>query len=164
MLAVAGCGNEEGPNRLSVHEVVPAIKLQGVDRPDADVNSFRGKVLVMNVWATWCPPCRREMPSLARLQAKLESGGAMVIGVSVENDVHQVREWLRHTNIAFPNFVDTRAPSARDQLRITTYPQTFIVAPDGRLIARVEGARDWDEPKWLNMIRDASTATTNVRR
>ena len=81
---------------------------------------------------------------------------AEVIGVSVENDDHVVREWLKQSKITFANYLDTGAPSAREQLRITSYPQTFFIGPDGRLIANIAGARDWDDPKWLEIIHNAA--------
>ena len=136
---------------------MPPIRLQGIDRANAATADFRGKVLVLNVWATWCPPCRKEMPSLQRLHAKLDPARAEIIGLSVENDDHRVREWLRQSKINFANYLDTGTPSARALLGITSYPQTFFISPDGRLIATIVGARDWDDPKWLGLINNASS-------
>lgn len=157
LLACAGCWQIDARDDVPVRAEFPRIHLRGIDRADTVSASFRGKVLVINVWATWCPPCRKEMPSLGRLHARLDPARAALIGLSVENDDHQVREWLKQSSIMFPNYLDTGTPSARELLRITSYPQTFIVAPDGRLIARFEGARDWGDPKWLTLINDASS-------
>jgi thiol-disulfide isomerase/thioredoxin len=149
-------------DRAVVRDEFPLIRFHGIDRPDTDSVAFRGKVLVVNVWATWCPPCRKEMPSLEWLHAQLDPARAAVIGLSVENDDHQVREWLRQTNITFANYLDTGAPRARERLQITSYPQTFFVGPDGRLIARLEGARDWRDPKWMQLINEAYGAKSKV--
>jgi thiol-disulfide isomerase/thioredoxin len=142
----------------------PPIRLQGVDRANVVTADFRGKVVVLNVWATWCPPCRKEMPSLQRLHAKLDPARAEVIGVSVENDDHVVREWLKQSKITFANYLDTGSPSAQKLLRISAYPQTFFISPDGRLIASVSGARDWDDPKWLEMIDKAASGKIATRQ
>ncbi len=165
LLAVAACGQQDAAVNVSrALDEFPLFSLQGIDRADADSAAFRGKVLVINVWATWCPPCRREMPSLERLHAQLDPARARLIGLSVENDQHQVREWLRKSNISFPNYLDTGTPRARELLRITSFPQTFLVGPDGRIVARIEGARDWADPKWLMQINDAALSGVRERR
>lgn len=150
-----GVGNEAVTR--DARQTFPPVQLTGVDRANVSVADFRGKVLVLNVWATWCPPCRREMPSLERLHAKLDPARAVVAGLSVENDDHRVREWLKQTNITFANYLDAGQPSARESLNIKSYPQTYFVGPDGSVIAQFEGARDWDHPSWLALIDRASS-------
>jgi thiol-disulfide isomerase/thioredoxin len=163
LLLVAACEPQESlVGRTVAYNEFPLIRFRGIDRPDSDSMAFRGKVLVINVWATWCPPCRREMPSLERLHAQLDPARAAVIGLSVEDDDHQVREWLRKSNITFANYLDTSTPRARERLQITSYPQTFFVGPDGRLLARLEGARDWDDPKWIAQIYEAYDLPSKV--
>lgn len=157
LLVCVACGPLDASDEPLSRGEFPPIQLQGVDRADSAIPAFRGKVLVLNVWATWCPPCRREMPSLERLHGRLDPLRAELIGLSVENDDHSVREWLRQSKITFANYLDTATPGAREQLQIKSYPQTFFIAPDGKLLARFEGARDWDDPKWLAMIVGASS-------
>ena len=164
LLASAACGPIDARDQARVRKEFPLIRLQGVDRPNSVSTSFRGKVLVVNVWATWCPPCRKEMPGLERLHARLDPARAMVIGVSVENDDHQVREWLKQSSITFPNYLDAGTPSARELLRITSYPQTYIVSPDGRIIAQFEGARNWDDPKWLALVDSSFSMVADAKR
>ena len=160
LLLCAACGPIEAGLELPMqHErqILPSIRLQGIDRANAVTTEFRGKVLVVNVWATWCPPCRKEMPSLERLHARLDPARAKVIGLSVEIDEHRVREWLMQSRITFANYLDAGTPSARALLGINSYPQTFFIGPDGQLIATIVGARDWDDPKWLGLINNASS-------
>lgn len=167
LLLCAACGPIDAGNNVSMqHEqkILPPIRLHGIDRANAATADFRGKVLVLNVWATWCPPCRREMPSLERLHARLDPARAEVIGLSVENDDHRVREWLRQSKITFANYLDMGTPSARALLGITSYPQTFFIGPDGQLIAAIVGARDWDDPKWLGLINNASSSRVSSAR
>ncbi|MBL0122591.1 MAG: TlpA family protein disulfide reductase [Betaproteobacteria bacterium] len=164
LLAPAACERIDASSRAPVGQGFPPIRMQGIDRADSSSTTFRGKVLLVNVWATWCPPCRREMPSLEQLHSRLDPARAAVIGLSVEDDTHQVREWLKRSKITFPNYLDTHAPSAREILGISSYPQTFLVAPDGKVIARIEGARDWAEPKWIALVDKVYADSANVQR
>jgi thiol-disulfide isomerase/thioredoxin len=163
-LAPSACERFDASTKALVGQGFPPIRMQGIDRADSASTSFRGKVLIVNVWATWCPPCRKEMPSLEQLHSRLDPARAAVIGLSVENDAHQVREWLKKSKITFPNYLDTHAPSARQILGISSYPQTFLVAPDGKVIARIEGARDWAEPKWIALVGKVYADSANVQR
>lgn len=161
LLAVfTACGQIQSESDTTT--TFPQITFKGIDHTDATTTTFRGKVLIINVWATWCPPCRREMPSLQRLHDRLDPSLAEVIGLSIEDDDHRVREWLRQTRITFHNYLDAGNPSARELLRISTYPQTYLVAPNGSLVARFEGARDWDNPDWLTLIN--ATASAHVAK
>ena len=167
LLLCAACGPIDAGHEVAVqHEqqILPPIRLQGIDRANAVTADFRGKVLVLNVWATWCPPCRKEMPSLERLHARLDPARAKIIGLSVEIDEHRVREWLMQSKITFANYLDAGTPSARALLGINSYPQTFFIGPDGQLIATIVGARDWDDPKWLGLINNASSNRVSSTR
>lgn len=138
------------PNGPAVGEVFPELALDRLDGETTTPGSFRGKVLVLNVWGTWCPPCRKEMPSLERLSRKVNAGGRIaVIGLATDTDPNLVREFLLQYRIDFPMFMDPDRALATGVLRVKAFPETFIIGPDGRLVARVMGVRDWDSPEVL---------------
>lgn len=159
-LGAAGCGSEQ-PARLAPGETFPALSLSELDG-GAPLNTagFRGRVLVLNVWATWCPPCRREMPSLQRLAARVNRERVLVAGLTVDRDLNLAREFVLQNQIDFPNFADPDMAVANGSLAVVGFPETFIVGPDGRLAARVAGAREWDAPEILAALDALSRGET----
>ena len=118
-----------------------SLPLLGATRPN-----LGNKILLINFWATWCAPCREEMPYLQRLSEELDPDRFAVIGVSVDDDANLVREFLLQYRIRFPNYLDADKNLASDQLGLGSYPQTFIVSPDGTITRRIDKAipGDWN--------------------
>lgn len=108
--------------------------------------------VVLNVWATWCEPCRREMASLERAHRALAAQGIRVVGVNVDRDVLLAREQARRMGLTFPNLSDPSQALARDRLGVTRLPTTVAVGTDGRLRWREESARDWAQGERLAWI------------
>lgn len=134
---------------------LPALLLTGLDGSTATLESYRGKLVVLNAWATWCPPCRREMPSLERLSKALDARRFAVLGVSVDEDEHGVREYLRDKAVTFAAFIDKDLKVIRDTLGVKIYPSTLLVAPNGTLIGQMVGPRDWDAAAMIRLLEDA---------
>lgn len=128
-----------------------------------ELRDFRGQVVVLNFWATWCPPCVAEMPSLERLHQRLRDRGVVVLGVNVDEDPAAYENFLRTHNITFPNHRD---PEKRISTLYGTfmYPETYIIDPQGRLVRKVEGALEWDDPQvieFLTSLLDAPARSTD---
>lgn len=148
VVALVSSCSSTAPSGPAVGQVFPELALDRLDGEATTPGSFRGKVLVLNVWGTWCPPCRKEMPSLERLSRKVNAGGRIaVIGLATDTDPNLVREFLLQYRIDFPMFMDPGRALATGVLRVRAFPETFVVGPDGRLLARVTGGRDWDSPE-----------------
>lgn len=122
---------------------MPAIPLTKLDGTPMSATDWLGRPLVVNIWATWCPPCRSEMPSLQRLSALLESSGVQVVALSLDTDLNLVREFVLKYRIGLPIGIATTPGSATDALGATALPLTLYVAPDGRILGRHFGQRDW---------------------
>ena len=98
---------------------------------------IEGKTLLINFWATWCAPCREEMPALQKLSDNLDPEHFMVIGISVDEDRNLIREFILQYGIGFPNFQDDKLRLASDLLGIKTFPETFLVSPRGVITRRI---------------------------
>lgn len=108
--------------------------------------------VILNVWATWCGPCRREMASLERAHRELAPRGIRVVGVSVDRDVLLAREFARKLGLSFPNLSDPGQALVRERLGVTRLPTTLAIGRDGRVHWRDESARDWSEPARLAWV------------
>jgi thiol-disulfide isomerase/thioredoxin len=151
--AVVGCDQVSEPvtsQFVEGREFPPAL-LAVISGEGAAAESLRGKMLVLNVWATWCTPCRQEMPSLNRLSKMLDPQKFAVVGVSTDADALLVSEFLLQNGIAYPNFLDLNGKVVR-QLGLRTYPETFVIAPDRILVRRLTGWREWSSPEMVRFI------------
>jgi len=142
-LMLVACGQQQPADGLHEGQLFPPLKLTGLDRPDITIDDLRGRWLVLNVWATWCGPCRKELGSLQQLSQHFSRDKLQVIGLNVDADVHVAREFMRDEGVSIANYTDPDMTIAQTLLGIRTYPDTFIIAPDGTLWRSISGERDW---------------------
>ncbi|NCF11006.1 MAG: redoxin family protein [Gammaproteobacteria bacterium] len=159
-LGLLACGEPPAPPGPRVGETFPALDLPALDGPPLNLGDYRGRVLVLNVWATWCAPCREEMPSLQRLSERFPSGRFAVVGLTVDEDTNLAREFLLKYGIRFPSASDPAGAVAEGLLGVTAYPDTFIVAADGTLVERVSGGREWDGEEMVSLLERLLAAGT----
>jgi peroxiredoxin len=113
---------------------------------------FRGKPLIVNFWATWCPPCREEMPSMQRAHAAVSKEGIGLVAINVGEDADTVAEFLADARVEFPLPLD-EASKVVMSYPVRGLPTTFVVDPDGRLTYVATGGREWDDPALLDQVR-----------
>jgi thiol-disulfide isomerase/thioredoxin len=127
---------------------------------------FKGKVVLLNFWATWCVPCVEEMPSLDKLQAKLGGGRFTIVAISVDRQgLDLVRPFLAKTQIQnLDTYLDPPGASMR-AFGVRGLPTTMVIDPDGREAGRIEGMARWDTPQAEALIRHyiGPTAPSTVR-
>jgi thiol-disulfide isomerase/thioredoxin len=123
----------------------PALKLPDLDGKTHDLAALKGKVVVVNFWATWCPPCRREMPSLERLRQRLADKGLAAVAVDVGEDADTVFSFTGQLEPApaFPLLLD-KDSAAMQRWKVKGLPTTFVVDGEGRVIYRAVGGREFD--------------------
>lgn len=155
LVSVAACNKPSlsVSQQLIEGQAFPSFMLDFVLGENAKKPAFQGKVLVLNVWATWCPPCRKEMPSLQRLSQTLDPKRFAVIGLSTDADALLATEFLAQGGVTFSNFFDQNGKMVK-QLGLKVYPETFLIAPDGTLARRVTGLQDWSSPEMLVLLEE----------
>lgn len=112
----------------------------------------RGGPVILNFWATWCPSCRAEMPSMQRAHQMLAEEGIAVVAVNVGDDAQEVAAFLAEMPVDFPLPMDADT-KITTRYPVIGLPTTFIIDPDGRLVYSATGERDWDDPVLLDQVR-----------
>jgi cytochrome c biogenesis protein CcmG, thiol:disulfide interchange protein DsbE len=122
-----------------------AVTLDSVPRIKS-LDEYRGKVVLLNVWATWCQPCRVEMPSIEALHKSLGPKGLQVLAVSVDEPgfEKQIRDFAQEYRLTFQILYDPDTAGIRKRYQITGYPETFIIGKDGLIRRKLIGATDWN--------------------
>ncbi|MDE2303922.1 MAG: TlpA family protein disulfide reductase [Gammaproteobacteria bacterium] len=130
---------------------LPDVELAGLNGPARRLSAFRGEGLIINVWASWCGPCRAEMGSLEQLAWAGLPPRVRIIGISTDDDPAAARRFLGDANATISQFIDHGRVVER-MLGASTIPLTVLVGPDGRLLAKFYGARDWSAPASRRLI------------
>jgi len=148
---VAGREPREPSGKVEEGDPAPTLALPDLEGRKRSLKEHRGRVVVMNFWASWCPPCIREMPSLQELHVSA-GGDVDVIGVSVDDDPRDARELASRLELTFPTLLD---PGGKESARWGTvmFPETWILDPEGHVVERVVGERDWSDPSVLEDLR-----------
>lgn len=153
LLALIGCTERHAA--LAAGDPLPSFALTGLmGEAPTSIGAWRG-ALVINFWATWCPPCRSEMPALERLSRRVAVQGVHVIGITVDRDLNLARELVRSQGLTFPMYAEGQQNSLQSVLGVSTLPFTVLVGPDGTIAARVSGARDWDTAETDALLQKA---------
>ena len=133
-------------------EAAPALVLKDMKGAQHDLTRYRGSVVLVNFWATWCEPCRHEMPSIQRLRDKLAGQPFVVLAVNVDEPDARVRRFLEETGFDLPVPMDPNKSVTRGW-GVRVLPATYIVGPDGRMRYRAVGDLDWSSDHILETIR-----------
>ena len=112
---------------------------------------LRGKVVVLNFWASWCPPCLEETQSLNTLQQQIRAKGGVVLGVSVDDDNAAYEKFLVDNHVVFPTYRDVTKKSSLDY-GTSMYPETYLIDREGRLARKIVGPQNWQSPGMMQSL------------
>jgi peroxiredoxin len=131
----------------------PPLRLTAMQGGEVDRETYRGRVVLVNFWATWCPPCVEEMPSLERLHRALGPEGLVVLGVSIDEDSGALQDFVQRAGVTFPILRDPGGRKAAAAWRTTGWPETFVIDGEGRIVRKIVGPARWDTPEALAWFR-----------
>lgn len=132
--------------------LAPDFALQDPEGHTQRLADYRGKPVILHFWATWCPPCREEMPSMQRAHEALKADGIAVIAVNVGEDLETIDQFLEDEPVDFALPMDTDSKVA-PRYPMRGLPATFVIDPQGRLAFSAMGSRAWDDPRLLDQVR-----------
>ena len=147
-LLTSGCVSGSRPPRIG--SAARDFTVQDSDRT-VSLNQFRGQVVILNFWATWCPPCVEELPSMIAMQDRIRGKGIVVLGVSIDVDGDAYHRFLKLRNV---NFLTVRDPEQKvaSMFGTTGWPETYIIDRQGVLRRKFVGAVDWNSPEVIDFL------------
>ena len=139
------------PGEVKIGGYLREAALQGINGKPNTFSDFKGKPLIINVWASWCGPCKEEMASLEQLARRYDGNEFNLIGISIDDDGNAAAAFLKEFEITFKNFLDSNV-FLESMLGANTIPMTILVDPRGRVLLKARGKREWDSPEIVTAI------------
>ena len=150
VVVACGAGETQAPQLSG--GIFPAFSLPDLAGGVHSSSGFGGKPVLINFWATWCPPCRSEMPALQVLADRLATRGMQLLAVSVDDDLNLVREFVRQEAIRFTVLIDRERDLAERVLHLANYPTSFLVGADGVIREVMVGVRPWADEQFAEAL------------
>ncbi len=152
-LAEDGHWDDMGIIRLNKNDPAPAFSLPLLSGGEAGVHTYKDKVIILNFWASWCPPCREEMPSMERLYKDYKDRGLIILGINDMETEEEVGAFMEEYKLTFPTVLD-KSGKVFTQYRVFAIPTSFIIDREGRLMGKVFGSRQWDNEHARALIEE----------
>ena len=161
---VFGCSAESGKNTSSKEssdtwvslkkgKLAKPFSLKDLEGKDVSLSDYKGKIVFLNFWATWCPPCRKEMPSMESLQNKLGTDDFVILAVATDRKGEKlVRPFVEEKKISFKVLIDDRS-DVSDLYGVVALPTTYIIGRDGVIIEMVRGGEEWDGAETIEYFK-----------
>ncbi|MEW5744523.1 MAG: TlpA disulfide reductase family protein [Nitrospirota bacterium] len=130
----------------------PEFTLKDMGGIPVSLSSMKGSVVLLNFWATWCPPCRAEIPSMNKLGDRLKGKKFVILGVTTDRDASSVRTFMKRQPIHFPVLLDTKLRVSKETYKVSTVPMTFLIDKRGVIIDTFFGEHDWTDPDIIKQI------------
>ena len=150
LVVVSGCSKHE--EAAVEGGVAPDFTLKDLSGRPVQLSSLRGKVVLVNFWATWCPPCREEIPSMMKLNSAMAGKPFQMVSVSIdEGGVPEIESFFKTSGYSLPSYTDPGGAAAKTY-GITGVPESFLIDKNGILVKKVIGPLAWDSPETISFI------------
>lgn len=126
--------------------------LQDLQGRKINLRDLRGKIVLVNFWATWCPSCKLEMPSMEALHKRLGNDGLVMLAVNVRENAEEVKAFFQEHQLSFSAILDPEG-HAFERFKVWSLPTTFIIDRKGELLGKVIGYRDWDSEQTIHVLQ-----------
>jgi len=134
------------------NKALPSLSLEDLNGKKVDLKSFKGKVIFLNFWATWCGPCKEEMPSMETLYRQFKDRNFVFLTISVDYEGSKpVREFIEKSRYTFPVLVDQKSETL-DIFEVTGIPTTFVIDKQGKMLGKAIGPRDWNSSEIVSYL------------
>ena len=137
---------------LGQGSIAPDFALPNIDGGQNSLSDYKGRVVLLNFWATWCKPCQDEMPSMENLYGMLHEQGFELVAISVDDAVEPVLAFRDQYKLNFPILHDVDMAVA-NSYQTHRYPESLLIDGEGKVISRFVGPREWDDPLYVERIR-----------
>lgn len=135
-------------------KLAPDFSVKGLDGKEVKLSSLKGKVVLVNFWATWCPPCKEEIPSMMKLNKSLEGKPFQMLAISIdEGGKDSVEKYFKSSGMQLPAYLDSDGAISQSY-GATGVPETFIVDRNGLIQKKIVGGMDWSSPEVLSYMND----------
>jgi len=151
VFATANMVMAKTPGEVEVGSLLREATMLGLSGPSRQLSQYRGKPLIINVWASWCGPCQQEMGSLERLARSKTGQQVTLIGISTDDYPEAARAFLKRYPTSFSHYIDQQL-LLENMLGAAQLPLTLLVDAQGRVLAKHVGAQQWDSPQALQFI------------
>ena len=141
-----------GAKQMKVKKMAPNFSLEDLNGQKVELKNFKGKVIFLNFWATWCGPCKEEMPSMESLWQWFKGKDFLLLSVSVDYEgVKQVKEYVEKQRYTFRVLIDPQC-QVLDLYEVKAIPTTLMIDKKGQIVAVAVGPKDWKSPEALSLI------------
>ena len=137
---------------VKISELAPDFTLKTLDGPNLRLEEYRGQVVLINFWASWCGPCRQEMPILDRLHKRYEDAGFAVLGINVEGEISPAQKIVDKTKVTFPVLID-EGQLVSELYQLEAMPSTVVIDRDGVVRYVHRGYKPGDEAKYVEVVK-----------
>jgi cytochrome c biogenesis protein CcmG, thiol:disulfide interchange protein DsbE len=155
LVFTAGCskGKSAVPVKAATEKSqAPEITVVSLDNQQQTLTALKGKVVLLNFWATWCPPCREEIPSMMKLNSFMAGKSFQMVCVSVdEGGKKAIEEFFKNSGFSLPAYTDATGQAAKTY-GITGVPESFVIDKNGVIVKKVIGGLDWNSPEVISFL------------